>query len=80
VSRGLPKSLFLPSKSCGSVNNRRYGTYRYSEWLVINLLIHRLSNAKSKIILQFEYGLSGFVDNVEDVLGMMSLRMQGDLE
>ena len=41
---------------------------------------HRLSDAKSKVMLQLEYDPQGFVENVGDVLGVVSLRVQGDLE
>jgi hypothetical protein len=35
------RPLFSPNEWYGSVNNRRYGTYRHSERLVINLLTTR---------------------------------------
>ena len=41
---------------------------------------HLLSDAKSKVMLKLEYDLQGFVENVGDVLGVVSLRVQGDLE
>ena len=41
---------------------------------------HRLSDAKSKIMLQLEYDPQGFVENSADVLGVVSLRVKGDLE
>jgi len=41
---------------------------------------HRLSDATSKIMLQLEYDPQGFVENVGDVLGVVSSRVQGDLE
>jgi len=41
---------------------------------------HRLSDAKSKIMLQLEYDPQGFVENAADVLGVVSLRVKGDLE
>jgi uncharacterized membrane protein len=41
---------------------------------------HPLSDAKSKIMLHMEYDPQGFVDNVGDALGVVSSRVQGDLE
>jgi uncharacterized membrane protein len=41
---------------------------------------HRLSDAKSKIMLQLEYDPQGFVENAGDALGVVSLRVKGDLE
>jgi uncharacterized membrane protein len=41
---------------------------------------HRLSDFRSKVMLQLEYAPQGFVENAGDVLGVVSLRVQGDLE
>jgi uncharacterized membrane protein len=41
---------------------------------------HRLSDARSKVMLQLEYAPQGVVENVGDALGVVSLRVQGDLE
>ena len=41
---------------------------------------HRLSDVTSKVMLQLEYDPQGFVENVGDALGVVSLRVQGDLE
>jgi len=41
---------------------------------------HLLSDAKSKVMLKLEYDPQGFIENVGDVLGVVSLRVQGDLE
>ena len=41
---------------------------------------HRLSDARSKVMQQLEYAPQGFVENAGDVLGVVSLRVQGDLE
>jgi uncharacterized membrane protein len=41
---------------------------------------HRLSDARSKVMLQLEYAPQGLVENVGDALGVVSLRVQGDLE
>ena len=41
---------------------------------------HRLSDARSKVMLQLEYDPQGFAENVGDALGVVSLRIQGDLE
>ena len=41
---------------------------------------HRLSDAKSKVMLQLEYAPQGVAENVGDALGVVSLRVQGDLE
>ena len=40
---------------------------------------HQLSEARSKILLQLEYAPQGFTENVGDALGVLSLRVQGDL-
>ena len=41
---------------------------------------HRLSDVTSKVMLQLKYDPQGFVENVGDALGAVSLRVQGDLE
>jgi uncharacterized membrane protein len=41
---------------------------------------HRLSNSKSKIMLQLEYDPKGFIENVGDAVGIVTQRVQGDLE
>ena len=41
---------------------------------------HQLSDARSKVMLQLEYDPQGFVENVGDALGVVSSRVQGDLE
>ena len=41
---------------------------------------HQLSDARSKVMLQLEYAPQGFTENVGDALGVVSLRVQGDLE
>ena len=41
---------------------------------------HRLSDFRSKVMLQLEYAPQGVVENVGDALGVVSLRVQGDLE
>jgi uncharacterized membrane protein len=41
---------------------------------------HRLSDARSRVMLQMEYDPQGVVENVGDALGAVSLRVQGDLE
>ena len=41
---------------------------------------HRLSDARSKVMLQLEYAPQGVVESVGDALGVVSLRVQGDLE
>ncbi len=41
---------------------------------------HRLSDATSKVMLQMEYDPQGVVENVGDALGVVSSRVQGDLE
>ncbi len=46
-------------------------------WVVT---FHRLSDARSKIMLQLEYDPQGFVENAGDALGEVSLRVRGDLE
>jgi uncharacterized membrane protein len=41
---------------------------------------HRLSEAKSKIMIQLEYDPKGFVEQVGDATGLVTQRVQGDLE
>jgi uncharacterized membrane protein len=41
---------------------------------------HRLSDSKSKVMLQMEYDPQGFVENVGDAVGVITQRVQGDLE
>jgi uncharacterized membrane protein len=41
---------------------------------------HRLSDSKSKVMLQMEYDPEGFVENVGDTSGAVSHRVLGDLE
>lgn len=41
---------------------------------------HRLSDQKSKIMLQMDYEPEGVVENVGEALGAVSLRVEGDLE
>ena len=46
-------------------------------WVVT---FHQLSNARSKIMLQLEYDPQGVAEHVGDALGVLSSRVQGDLE
>jgi uncharacterized membrane protein len=41
---------------------------------------HRLSDKKSKVMLQMEYDPEGIVENVGDAVGVVSQRVLGDLE
>ncbi len=41
---------------------------------------HRLSDTKSKIMLQMDYEPEGMVENIGEVLGAVSLRVEGDLQ
>jgi uncharacterized membrane protein len=41
---------------------------------------HRLSDSKSKVMLQMEYDPQGIVENVGDAVGVVSQRVLGDLE
>ena len=41
---------------------------------------HRLSDQKSKIMLQMDYEPEGALENVGDAIGAVSLRVAGDLE
>jgi uncharacterized membrane protein len=41
---------------------------------------HRLSDSKSKVMLQLEYDPEGVVENVGDAVGVVSQRVLGDLE
>jgi uncharacterized membrane protein len=40
---------------------------------------HRLSDQKSKIMLQMDYEPEGVVENMGEVIGAVSLRVEGDL-
>jgi len=46
-------------------------------WVVT---FHRLSDARTKVMLQLEYDPQGLADNVGEALGMVSSRVQKDLE
>lgn len=41
---------------------------------------HRLSDSETRVMLQIEYDPEGFVENVGDALGAVSLRVKGDLQ
>jgi uncharacterized membrane protein len=41
---------------------------------------HRLSDEKSKVMLQMDYEPEGAVENVGDAVGTVSIRVAGDLE
>jgi uncharacterized membrane protein len=41
---------------------------------------HRLTDDKSRVMLQMEYEPEGIVENVGDFIGVMSTRVSGDLE
>ncbi len=41
---------------------------------------HRLSDSKSKVMVQMDYEPEGTVENVGDVVGAVSLRVAGDLD
>ena len=41
---------------------------------------HRLSDQKSKVMLQMDYEPEGTVENVGDAVGAVSMRVTGDLE
>jgi uncharacterized membrane protein len=41
---------------------------------------HQLSDARSQVMLQLEYVPQGVAENVGDALGVVSSRVQGDLE
>jgi uncharacterized membrane protein len=41
---------------------------------------HRLSDSRSKVMLQLEYDPEGVVENVGDTMGVVSQRVLGDLE
>jgi uncharacterized membrane protein len=41
---------------------------------------HRLSDSRSKVMLQMEYDPKGVVENVGDAVGVVSQRVLGDLE
>ncbi|HNC85058.1 MAG TPA: hypothetical protein PK999_18545, partial [Nitrospira sp.] len=40
---------------------------------------HRLSDQKSKVMLQMDYEPEGVVENIGEVIGAVSLRVEGDL-
>jgi uncharacterized membrane protein len=41
---------------------------------------HRLSDNKTRVMLQMEYDPQGAVENIGDMLGVVSRRVSGDLE
>ena len=41
---------------------------------------HRISDNKSKVMLQLDYDPKGFIENVGDAVGVVSQRVKGDLE
>lgn len=41
---------------------------------------HRISDAKTRVMLQIDYEPRGIVENVGDALGAVSLRVKGDLQ
>jgi len=41
---------------------------------------HRLSDSKSKIMLQMEYDPTGFAENIGDAMGLVKHRVIGDLQ
>ena len=41
---------------------------------------HRLNDNKTRIMLQMEYDPQGFVEKAGDMLGAVSMRIQGDLD
>lgn len=41
---------------------------------------HRLSDTTSKVMLQIEYDPDGVVENIGDALGVVSQRVEGDLQ
>jgi uncharacterized membrane protein len=41
---------------------------------------HRISDAKSKIMLQLEYDPKGVIENVGDAIGFTTQRVEGDLK
>jgi uncharacterized membrane protein len=41
---------------------------------------HRLSDDKTRVMLQMEYDPHGFVEKAGDMLGAVSMRIQGDLD
>ncbi len=47
------------------------------EWVAT---FHQLSDARSKVMLQLEYAPQGLVETAGDALGVVSSRVQGDLE
>ena len=44
------------------------------------MTFHRLTDSNSKIMLQLEYDPKGFIENVGDAVGIVTQRVQGDLE
>jgi len=41
---------------------------------------HRIAPSETRVMLQLEYDPQGFVENVGDVVGVVSSRVEGDLE
>ena len=55
-------------------------TSREGAWNGGVVTFHRLSDAKSRSMLQMEYDPQGFVESAGDMIGIVSQRIQGDLE
>ena len=44
------------------------------------MTFHRLSDSKTRIMLQMEYDPQGFVEKAGDMMGAVSMRISGDLD
>ncbi len=41
---------------------------------------HRLADNQTRIMLQLDYDPEGFIENVGDMIGVVSMRINGDLQ
>ena len=55
-------------------------TSRGGAWNSGAVTFHRLDDWRTKVMLQVDYDPQGVVENVADALGVVSVRVKGDLE
>jgi uncharacterized membrane protein len=55
-------------------------TSRNGPWNAGVVTFHRLSDTRTKVMLQLDYDPEGVVENVGDALGVVSARVKGDLQ
>jgi uncharacterized membrane protein len=55
-------------------------TSRSGPWNAGVVTFHRLDDSRTKVMLQLDYDPDGVVENLGDALGVVSMRVKGDLE